>query len=338
MRGLAGALLPLLLATAPSDPGPLLRLSDPRIAEASALVAASDGSRLYTANDSGSRARVYVVDLTGRTVAVQDLTGVDPVDLEDAALGPGPALYLADVGDNLAVRPSVRLYVVPEPTATAAVPPRTVVLTYDDGARDAEALLVHPRTGQVLLVTKSVFGSGVYAAPQPLADGVLRRVGAVSARLTGTPGGPVGAAGQLAVTGGAVSADGRRIALRTYTDAYVYEVPDEDLVAALTSQPLVLPLPASPQGEGITWTRDGSALLTSSEGVRSTVDRVPVPAASAADTPSAAATPSTTPSAAASPSAAARPSSPAPAPRLLAAFGGGLLAVAGLVLLARRRG
>ena len=40
--------------------------------------------------------------------------------------------------------------------------------------------------------------------------------------LTGTPGGPVGQAGQLLVTGGAVARGRRAMALRTYTDAYVW--------------------------------------------------------------------------------------------------------------------
>ncbi len=253
------------------------RLSDPRIAESSSLVAASDGVHLYTTNDSGDSARVFVLDRAGRTVAVHVLPGVQAVDVEDAALGPGPALYLADTGDNTGARRDVLLHVLPEP-GTGPVDVRTVRLTYEDEAHDAEALLVHPRTGQVLVVTKSVFGPAAYE----VRDGVLRRAAAVRVGLTGTRGGPEpAAAAQLLVTGGAVSPDGRRLALRTYTDAYVYEVPGDDLAAALGGSPTVVPLPATPQGEALTWTRDGRALLTSTEGVRAPVHRVPVPGGAA---------------------------------------------------------
>ena len=44
-------------------------------------------------------------------------------------------------------------------------------LTYPDGPHDAETLLVHPRTGRVFVVSKSVFGGTVYAAPRDLAAG-----------------------------------------------------------------------------------------------------------------------------------------------------------------------
>ena len=328
---LLAALTALLVAT---PDAPLFIFQDERIAESSSLVAASSGDLLYTANDSGDTARVFTVDRSGRTTAVHDLPGVEPEDVEDAGLGPGPTLYLADTGDNRAQRRSVAVLAVPEPTAGAAPQPRTTTLTYEDGAHDAEALLVHPRTGQLLVVTKNLLGSGVYAAPQPLADGVLRRVASVRPEVTGTAGGPQPqTAAQLLVTGGAVSPDGRRLVVRTYTDAYVYDVPGEDLVDAFTGAPQVLPLPATAQGEAVTWTRDGKALLTSSEGVGAPVHRVPVPARKAAGrTSSARAT-----SPAASPRSRQAPTSEEDgAPLLPLAVLGGLLLGAALLLRRRR--
>lgn len=291
-----------LLAAAPGDVA--LRFTDERVDESSGLVASSTTRGvLLTHNDSGDPARFFAVDGRGRTLSVHTLPGTEVRDVEDAALGPGPALYLADVGDNGGTRRQVRVLRVPEPRVDPAArrarvrtarPTRTT-LTYEDGARDAEALLVHPRTGQLLLVTKSVFSADVYAAPVPLADGVLRKVASVPVRATRTPGGPdLGRIATRLVTGGAVSPDGRRLAVRTYTDAYVFDVPGEDLLAAFAAEPTVLPLPATRQGEGITWSRDGRALLTSTEGRGAPVHRVPVPAAPAArSTPSAVAPPRT---------------------------------------------
>lgn len=268
-----------LVAAAPTV---LLRFDDARIAESSALVLSRDGERLYTANDSGDEARVFVVDLEGRTRDVVELRGVDVLDVEDAALGPGGSLVVADTGDNRAERAHVQLLTLPDP-ASGEVDRR--VLRYADGPQDAEALLVHPRTGQTLVVTKGLFGSAAYEVP---ARGRrMTRVGGFRPRQTGTAGGPEpSGAARLLVTGGAVSPAGDRLVLRTYTDAYVFAVPGEDLVAALDGTPEVVALPPTEQGEAVTWTRDGTALLTSSEGVRAPVHRVPVgpaPARAAAD-------------------------------------------------------
>lgn len=271
----------------------LFTFADPRIAESSSLVSTPSGDWLWTANDSGDSARLFAVGPDGRTLAVAALPGTTVTDVEDTALGPADTLYVGDIGDNRSSRPSVTVLRVPEPKVdparydvplTTAAPVRAV-LTYDDGPHDAETLLVHPGTGQVLVVTKSVFGSTVYAAPQPLASGVLRRVATVSFQETGTRGGPQPeVAGRLLATGGALSPDGHRLVVRTYTDAYVYDVPGDDLVAALESRPTVVPLPATRQGEAVTWSRDGRSLLTSSEGRGAPVHLVPLPAGTPAPT------------------------------------------------------
>jgi hypothetical protein len=95
----------------------------------------------------------------------------------------------------------------------------------------------------------------------------------------------VGFASQRLDTGGAVSPDGRRIALRTYTDAYLYDVPGDDLVEAFDEDPVVVALPESKQGEAITWTRDSRSLVVTGEGARARVSRVVPPAAPRAAVP-----------------------------------------------------
>jgi hypothetical protein len=93
--------------------------------------------------------------------------------------------------------------------------------------------------------------------------------------LTGTPGGPVGRAGELMVTGGAVSADGQRIALRTYTDAYVWPLTGSDVAGALSGSPVRVPLPEAPQGEAIAFAANNTDLLVSGEGLPTAVTVVP---------------------------------------------------------------
>jgi hypothetical protein len=56
------------------------------------------------------------------------------------------------------------------------------------------------------------------------------------------------------------------VALRTYTTAYEWDVPDRDVVKAITtSTPRITELPNEPQGESIAYTLDGQQFLTCSD-------------------------------------------------------------------------
>ncbi|MGH3615289.1 MAG: hypothetical protein ACRDRK_22375, partial [Pseudonocardia sp.] len=93
----------------------------------------------------------------------------------------------------------------------------------------------------------------------------LVRVGEVTLPVSDTPGGPIGGLGSRLVTGAATSADGRVVALRSYTDAWLYPVVGDDILAALAGPPVRVPLPDEPQGEAIAFEPDGT-LLSGSEG------------------------------------------------------------------------
>jgi hypothetical protein len=285
-------------------------ITDPRITESSGLVAA--GGQMYTVNDGGSQLAVYVLDQSCRVVRV--IRGaIDPFDVEDLARTADGTLWLADIGDNLRQRTTVAIELLSSSGPAAA---RLYRFRYPDGAHDAEALLVD-HAGTPFIVTKEPLGvSSVYipqGAPSTASVTPLRKVATVRMSLTGVSGGPAGPAGQLMVTGGAVSADGERLVLRTYTDAYVWSAPDRDLLRALRSaQPTRIPLPPTRQGEAITFSPDGKTLLTSTEGLPAQVHAVPVAAAEAGRASSAAARTtgpaSSTPAAGASGTAPSAPS------------------------------
>jgi sugar lactone lactonase YvrE len=255
-------------------------ITDPRITESSGLVAA--GGQLFTVNDGGSQLAVYVLDRSCRVVRV--IRGaIDPFDVEDLARTADGTLWLADIGDNLRQRSTVAIELLSSSGPAAA---RLYRFRYPDGAHDAEALLVD-HAGTPFIVTKEALGvSSVYipqTAPSTASVTPLRKVATVRMGLTGVPGGPAGPVGQLMVTGGAVSAAGDRLALRTYTDAYVWSAPDGDLLRALRSgQPTRIPLPPTRQGEAIAFSPDGKTLLTSTEGLPAPVHAVPLAAAEAA--------------------------------------------------------
>ena len=255
----------LLGATlAATSPEPLLRIQDPALVESSGLAASvwHEGI-LWTHADGGSVAEVRALDSGGETVATVTLEGIDPYDPE--ALAPGvddagePALFLGDVGDNDAQRPDVSVFRFAEPRrlSDGTVEATWFRFIYPDGPHDAEALLVHPGTGRLLIATKSAGGGGLYEAPSNLltADEGSNRL----VRVADVP--PL-------VTDGAYLPDGR-LALRTYASVFVYDRPGHQVATAT--------LPLQPQGESLAV--DGDRFLVGSEGPRSTVYAVPIPVA-----------------------------------------------------------
>ena len=265
------------------------QITDPRLPELSGLV--DVGGRTLAMNDGGDQVVVYALDAACRVVDVHTVP-VDPYDPEDMAVGADGTVWLADTGDNTRHRSTVALHAL-RPDGSVAL----FRLRYPDGPHDAEALLLPP-DGTPYLVTKEVLGaSGVYRPVSAMVDGgtvALAKVAGVNFSLTGTEGGPVGRAGQLMVTGGAVARDGHHLALRTYTDAYVWPLTGSDVTGALATHPVRIALPDSPQGEAISFTPDGKQIVVASEGLPSAVTVLPVPSAPAPASASVGAIPSLT--------------------------------------------
>ncbi|SEC39469.1 hypothetical protein SAMN04489844_2215 [Nocardioides exalbidus] len=250
--------LPFLLGAASGTPGvgadPVLRFADPDIVESSGLVVV-DGL-VVTVNDSGDSGRVFAVDpATGDTVGVTSWSP-DPVDVEALApAGPGH-VWVADTGDNRHVRDSVEVLRVPVGRGDRSVEPASYELRYPDGPHDAEALVRHPLTGRLFVISKGVFSGRVYAAPLRLrADrpNALVAVGEAPGMVTDATFLPAG--------GGVV--------VRTYTSAHLAAYPSWEPVSSWD-------LPDQDQGEGLAL--DGRDLLISTEGARSEVLRVLLPA------------------------------------------------------------
>lgn len=277
MRSVTLAVLLGLLSAAPAAadpvPAPTCTITDPQLAELSGLVA--DDQHWYAINDGGTAATVYVM---GKDCQVQDqITGaVDPYDVEDLARGADGTFWLSDTGDNDEDRDTIALISL-TPAGVATIHR----LIYPDGKHDAEALLLD-RAGVPYVITKNPLGTadvyrpaGALAVPGPTP---LEKVTTVRLTSTDTPGGPVpGLVGSVTVTGAAASADGTAIALRTYTDAYLFPVRDGDVVGALAASPVRVPLPNEAQGEAIAFQPDGSLVSgseASREGVAQTVNVV----------------------------------------------------------------
>ncbi|MAT20149.1 MAG: hypothetical protein CL419_03235, partial [Acidimicrobiaceae bacterium] len=76
------------------------------------------GGRMYAHNDSGNLPRLFGIG-TGSTVDDVWTVGTALLDWEDIAVA-GSTLYFADTGDNLHIRPTVRLIASPEPDGSGA--------------------------------------------------------------------------------------------------------------------------------------------------------------------------------------------------------------------------
>jgi hypothetical protein len=253
-------------APAAADPVPApvaaCTITDPRMAELSGLVA--DDQHWYAINDGGKASVVWVL---GKDCQVQDkiTAPLDPYDVEDLARAADGTFWLSDTGDNDADRDTIAVI-----SLTPAGQATLFRLTYPDGPHDAEALLLD-KSGVPYIITKNPLGTAdVYRPTGPLASPgptPLEQVATVRLTSTDTPGGPVpGLVGSVTVTGAASSADGTAIALRTYTDAYLFPVKDGDVVAAFAAEPVRVPLPNEAQGEAIAFQPDGSLVSGSETG------------------------------------------------------------------------
>ena len=233
-------------------------LNDRRINESSGLAASTRFPNVViTHNDSGDTARVFAVDQSGQTRATWTLDGASSWDWEDIASRPADhTVWVGDIGDNFLRHDSLQVYSFTEPATLndAVVQPNTFELGYPGGvAHNAEALMVRPNTGRVLVATKEKGGGGLYRAPLNLSTSgvnVLERIASVPS----------------IVTAGDISPISGDIALRTYGSAYVYDSP--------TAEPRVMRLPHS--GESLAFNTTGDALLVGSEGIESDVWQVPL--------------------------------------------------------------
>lgn len=270
-------------------PTVLTVVRDPAITEASGIVADPDSPALFTLQDAGTNAaQIYAIGPGGETALTTTVPGVVNEDWEDLALGVddagGDALFIGDIGDayfvrrddQLGPRIEFRIIRIPKPVVDMAAEPATVEagdvrswqFAYaDQGARNAETLLVQPGTNRVFVVNKTERASEeafLWMGPEELGDDVntFERVAPVP--VTGASGGTFSPSGDLLV-------------IRDAEDAYVWRVEGDDVVAALETDPVVVRLPPQRQGEGVDFLPDGDTLVVNSEGAEQAIYRVPLP-------------------------------------------------------------
>lgn len=242
----------------------MCRVSSSSLREISGMVSSvRHPGIVWVHNDSGDSARIFAMDVNTCAVrATVRLSGITAQDFEGMSMGRtasgAPEIWVGDIGDNARARSSIVLHRFPEPASLTdqAVAVSSVRVTWSDGARDCESLMVEPvPNGRVFLVAKDSAG-GVYRL-----QGDFRATGAATtgSRLFTT---------RSAASDAAISPDGTRTVIRFYNSAML-------LTGVPGTSPRTISLPSQPQGEAITFTPDGTHVYIASEGTADLV-RVPV--------------------------------------------------------------
>ncbi len=259
-----------------------VRFQDMRIRESSGLARSlRHEDAVWTHNDSGGAARLFLVDLkTGETRLVCGLAVGKPRDWEDMASfmsGDRPMLVVGDVGSNRNDKRLRRLHFLDEPM----IPPgkvgtrievpawATIEFQFEDGYPDCEALGVDGATGTVWLVSKVRSGAcGVYRLEIPKGAGVSRQTAERAATLE-----------LPMVTALDVRDDGRRMLLLTYVAVWEFRLPEgRTWAGVLKDRPdaILLP-PLGRQIEAICYSARKNAYHLSAEGRGAAIWTRPLP-------------------------------------------------------------
>jgi len=217
---------------------------------------------IYTHNDSGGGRKIFVIDTLGKGLTVFKLKGVWNRDWEDIAVGPGPDpklnyIYVGEIGDNQAKYTNIFIYRFPEPEQfleAMEVEPEILKLSYPDGAKDAETLMVDPISKDIFILTKRDSLNILYKTTQEAfekKEAGLEKVMELPFTMS---------------VAGDISSDGKEILIKNYFTVYYWKRNENETIPqALARDPLILPYKPEPQGEAIGFHPNGKSYFTLSE-------------------------------------------------------------------------
>lgn len=258
-------------------------LKESDLTESSGICWSEPQQLLWTHNDSGDRARIFAFELNGKKKAEVLLEPAKATDWEDICYFQGPQgrgfLAIADVGDNLAKRPSVTIYLVAEEDlklrankVTKVKPACKIQVQYDTGSVNCESLAYDPITERFILCSKERFSCRLSEFTVPDFEHDHKVVAKSGQRLL-VP----------LATGADISPSGDRLVISTYGPAMLYERELESGKAGpwRPAKDPALAIPARRQGESICFAEKESCLLLTSEFAPTPLIKVPLPAEAA---------------------------------------------------------
>ncbi len=237
---------------------------DKNLKEVSGLVTSRNQQGfVYMVEDRSNKNAVYVFNKEGGYQGKLVLQGVENIDWEDLAIGPGPTpgknyIYVADIGDNDAVRENVRVIRFEEPNEFSFSENKMIIQNYDvitfeypDGARDAETLLIDPKNLQLIVITKREAVARVYALGYPYTNKELDFIGLLPMQR---------------LLGGDVSPSGNKVLLKNKSTVYYWSNVGDNLLKSLfKTNPVSVFYIKEPQGESIGFTSDEKGYMTITE-------------------------------------------------------------------------
>jgi hypothetical protein len=227
---------------------------------------------LWAHNDSDNPLTITALDTLARAIrTIRINTPYTDSDWEDIAVsrcGDVDCIYLADIGDNYATRSVVRIlrFAEPDPTRDSVATPTAFPFRFPDGRHDAEAVVVLPGE-RIFVITKGRNAPvALFRYPGALRDDtvVLLHVRDFSTGIVQLP---------EMVTGASASADGRIVAVRTYSFLQLFTPHDStDLVAA--GHRISLAAADEFQGEGVTIASHNRLFLLGEKGLDTLAPRL----------------------------------------------------------------
>jgi hypothetical protein len=248
-------------------PHRMAELTNKKLKEASGLAASTaNPGLLWTHNDSGNPAIVYLIDENLEIRLECKLAGIKNRDWEDIAVGPGPDpekryVYVADIGDNDAKHAVKFIYRFEEPVESDLSEITissfdTISFKLPDGSKDTETILIHPTTGNIYIVSKREMPVHVYELTYPFnTRDTLTADAIISLPLT-------------QIVAGEFSPDGTEVVMKNYDNIYYWNTGGKPLTAALKTKPEILHYTKEPQGESLTFNPNGSGFYTLSEKIK----------------------------------------------------------------------
>lgn len=231
----------------------------------------------WTHNDSGDKAILYAINSKGDSLGAYKIPNADNDDWEDIAAFRAETgecfLFIADIGNNELDRNKLQIYKLKEPRIDEShkksskkspfitVDAEVFEFSYPKAAQNAETLMIHPVSGDVYIISKSIKGpAGVFK----IAAGQMNGKGIKPEKIAdlAVPAVPNGF-----FTGGDISPDGKRLVICDYFSAYELVLPDdaENFDDIWKVMPEVVLIGERNQGEAIAYAADGKSLYATSE-------------------------------------------------------------------------
>jgi hypothetical protein len=265
-------------------------LKNEQITESSGLALSTrDPNVLWTHNDSGDKARIFALDLTGRHLGefiIEDESFKDFEDIVSYEYEGKHRLLIGDVGNNRSKRNSGTIYVVKEPKLTEDHAKETESISiirkfkyqYDNGPQNCESLAIDAATRTLYFVEKNQIWNNdhvatIYEMPWPKKKDeetpIAKSIGTMSFPIEGAMTMEAARARGTApfmTTASDMSRDGTRFVVSTYTTAYEYlRSQGQTWAEAFKSAPRRLNMPVRRQGESICYSSDGKSMYLTSE-------------------------------------------------------------------------